>query len=114
MTTLLHNPRCSKSRAAKALLEEAGVQFDVREYLKEPLTAAELADLHAALGRAVAEWTRFGEAEAKEAGIAKDSTDEELLDAMAAHPKLMERPILIVADRAVVGRPPEDVLGLVK
>ncbi len=112
MATLLHNPRCSKSRQAKALLEEAGVDFTVREYLKDPLGAAELADLHARLGRPVAEWTRFGEDEAKDAGVTKASSDAELLAAMAAHPKLMERPILIAGDGAVVGRPPENVVAL--
>ncbi len=112
MATLLHNPRCSKSRAARALLEDAGVEFDVREYLKQPLSAVELQDLHAKLGRPVAEWTRFAEAEAKDAGVSKGSGDAALLAAMAAHPKLMERPILIVGDRAIVGRPPEAIRDL--
>ncbi|MGB0651879.1 MAG: arsenate reductase family protein [Thermoplasmatota archaeon] len=107
---LLHNPRCSKSRAAKTLLEERGIAFEVRDYLKEPLDLAELTDLHAKLGRPVAQWVRFGEAEAKENGIQKDAGDEALLAAIAAHPKLLERPILVDGARAAVGRPGPEAL----
>ncbi len=106
---LLHNPRCSKSRAAKAILEESGVNFEERLYLENPLSRKELAELHAKLDRPVIEWARKGEQAFKDAGLSKDDADGKLLDAMAAAPILMERPIAIRGDRAVVGRPPEDI-----
>ena len=109
---LLHNPRCSKSRATRALLEERGVEFQERRYLDEPLSRAELEDLAKRLGRPVGEWVRRKEAAFSEAGLAADASDDAIFEAMAAHPILMERPILIRGPRAAVGRPPEDVLAL--
>ncbi len=109
---LLHNPRCSKSRAALALLEERGVSFSERRYLEDSLSRSELDDLRARLDRPVAEWVRKGEAAFAEAGLEGASTEEALLDAMAKHPILLERPIAIRGKRAVVGRPPENVLDL--
>jgi arsenate reductase len=109
---LLHNPRCSKSRAAKALLEERGVPFEVRLYLEAPLTRAELAALARRLGRPAREWVRRGEAAFAAAGLRPDSDEDAVLDAIAAHPELLERPILVHGERAVVGRPPERVLDL--
>lgn len=105
---LLHNPRCSKSRAAVALLEEQKAQFEVREYLKEPLSLDELRILKKRLGRPAAEWLRWGQDEAK--SLDKKATDMELLQAMAEHPILIERPILIKGDRALVGRPGPEAL----
>jgi arsenate reductase len=110
---LLHNPRCSKSRAARALLEERGVAFAERRYLEEPLSRAELGELRKKLGRPAREWARTGEAAWSEAGLGPASNDDAILDAMARHPILVERPILVGAERAVVGRPPEAVLALV-
>lgn len=110
---LLHNPRCSKSRAARALLEARGVDFEERRYLEEPLSREELAELRRRLARPPGEWVRRGEAAYAEAGLEADSTEAAVLDAMAAHPILIERPIAIAAGRAVVGRPPEQVLTLV-
>ena len=107
--TLLHNPRCSKSRQALALLEASGVELTVRRYLDEPLSRAELAALQGRLGGPVVAWTRTKEAVFREAGLSRDAGDDQLLDAMAAHPILMERPVAILGDRAVVGRPPERV-----
>ncbi len=108
---LLHNPRCSKSRGALALLEERGVDHEVREYLKEPLSLDELRILKKRLRRPVAEWLRWGQDEA--AGLLRTAPEMELLQAMAASPILMERPILILGDEAVVGRPgPEALLAL--
>jgi arsenate reductase len=109
---LLHNPRCSKSRAAKALLEERGAHFTERRYLEQPLSRAELAELRTRLGRPVAEWTRRQEEAYRAAGLAADASEEALLAAMAANPILMERPILLRGRRAVPGRPPERVLEL--
>ena len=109
---LLHNPRCSKSRAARALLEERGVDFEERRYLEDPLSRSELEDLAQRLGRPPAEWSRSGEAAWSEAGLPADPDADALLAALAAHPVLLERPILIVGARAVVGRPPDRVLAL--
>ncbi|HEX7132284.1 MAG TPA: arsenate reductase (glutaredoxin), partial [Iamia sp.] len=108
-TTIWHNARCSKSRQAKALLEEMGVEADVREYLKEPPTRAELIALLAALGlddpRAI---VRTGEDAYKQLGLA-DATADELIDAIVDNPILLERPIVVRNGSAVIGRPPEDV-----
>lgn len=109
---LLHNPRCSKSRATLALLEERGVAFEVRAYLEDPLSPDELQSLGERLGKPVREWVRSKEEPYTEAGLSRASSEAELIAATAAHPILMERPILIRGDRAIVGRPPEDVLAL--
>lgn len=107
---LLHNPKCSKSRAARALLEERGVAFVERRYLEEPLSREELQELGRRLDRPVREWLRAKEA--REAGVDPGADETALLDAMASRPILMERPILVRGARAVVGRPPEKVLEL--
>ena len=109
---LLHNPRCSKSRAAKALLEARGVAFVERRYLEEPLSLEELRDLAGRLGGSVSAWVRKGEDAFAAAGLDAGASDDALLRAMAAHPVLIERPILVRGARAVVGRPPERVLDL--
>jgi arsenate reductase len=109
---LIHNPRCSKSRAAKELLEARGVPFELRLYLEDPLSRAELGDLRKRMGRPCREWVRRGEDAYKEAGLGAESDDKALLDAIAAHPALLERPILVRGARAVVGRPTENLLEL--
>jgi arsenate reductase len=110
--TIYHNPRCSKSRAALALLQERKVPLRIVEYLKDPPSRAELAGLRKKLGLAPAEWIRKNESEFKDAGLTANSPDDKLLDAMATHPILIERPIAVRGDRAIVGRPPERVLEL--
>lgn len=110
---LLHNPRCSKSRKLRELLEERGVAFQERLYLDQPLSRDELDDLAERLGRPAAEWVRKGEAAFGERGLGAGSSEAELLDAVAAEPILLERPILLRGERARVGRPPEDALELV-
>ena len=112
--TIYHNPRCSKSRSALALLQERKVPLQIVEYLKEPPTRAELAGLRRKLGLAPSEWMRKGESEYKAAGLGANSSEDKLLDAMAKHPILIERPIVVSGDQAVVGRPPERVLELLK
>ena len=109
---LLHNPRCSKSRAAKGLLEDRGIAFEERLYLEDALSRAELGELAQRLGRPAGEWVRGGEGAYAESGLGPGSDEGALLDAMAAHPILIERPILVRGARAVVGRPPENVLEL--
>ena len=111
---LWHNPRCSKSRAAKALLEERGVTFRERRYLDDPPTAAELDAVLRALGREPWEVARLGEPVAAELGLRDAPRDRAAwIAAMVAHPVLIERPVLVAEDgRAALGRPPEHVLRL--
>jgi arsenate reductase len=110
MTDLfLHNPRCSKSRAALALVRDAGVELPVRESLREPLSIDELRDGVRLLGVRPIEIVRRGEAEFMALGLGGGTPDEEVLRAMAEHPILIERPIVVRGGRAVVGRPPEVV-----
>ena len=109
---LLHNPKCSKSRATLALLEERGVAFDTRLYLEDPLSESELRSLGERLGREPVEFTRTKQAEFGEAGLSKESEGAEILAAMAKTPILMERPVVLRGNRAAIGRPPEDVLAL--
>ena len=109
---LLHNPRCSKSRAAHALLTERGVRFRERRYLEEPLSRPELEVLAARLGLPPSAWVRKAEEAYAAAGLDAGASDDAILDAMAAHAILIERPILVAGERAVVGRPPERVLEL--
>lgn len=109
--TLLHNPRCSKSRQALALLEERGVEVAVRRYLDEPLDEAELRALIDRLESGVERLVRTKEAEWK--ALSADASDpEQVIRAILAHPKVMERPIADDGQRAMIGRPPEDILAL--
>lgn len=105
-----HNPRCSKSRQALALLDESGVEKDVVKYLEENPDKETIKKLLKMLGFTSArELMRTKEAIYKELGL-KDETDEEkLIEAMVTHPKLIERPIIIKGDKAIIARPPEKV-----
>ncbi|WP_050603307.1 arsenate reductase (glutaredoxin) [Ruegeria sp. 6PALISEP08] len=107
-----HNPRCSKSRAGLALLEENGAQITVRKYLEDAPSADELRAAHAALGLPVIDMVRSGEKRFKELGLTKTASDDELIRAMAANPILIERPLAIARDKAAIGRPPENLLIL--
>ncbi|HSX71651.1 MAG TPA: arsenate reductase (glutaredoxin) [Pseudomonas sp.] len=111
--TLYHNPRCSKSRGALELLEARGLTPTVVRYLETPPSAEELRALLAKLGIGPRDLLRTGEDEYKALNLADASLgDERLIAAMVAHPRLIERPILVAGDRAVIGRPPEKVLEL--
>ncbi|MCV2402992.1 arsenate reductase (glutaredoxin) [Marinomonas sp. C2222] len=114
MTTIYHNPRCSKSRQTLQLLEENNIQADVRLYLQDTPSKEELETLLAQLGISPLELMRTKEAVYKELGLTKDSSDVERLQAMQDHPKLIERPIVIHNNKAKLGRPPENVLELFK
>ncbi len=110
-----HNPRCSKSREALALLHDAGVEPTVRRYLDDPPTAAELRRVLAMLGIEPWQVVRFGEQVARDLGL-RDRPREDpdaWIDLLAAHPRLIERPIVVADDGAVLGRPPDRVLALV-
>lgn len=110
--TIWHNPRCSKSRQTLALLEEKGITPDVRLYLEDSPSADEIKAMLAKLSmddpRAL---MRTKEAEYKEQNLA-DVSGDALVTAMAATPKLIERPIVVNGDQAAIGRPPESVLGI--
>lgn len=110
--TLYHNPRCSKSRQAKQLLEEKNVEFTVREYLKEPLSASELKTLIKTLGIDAHALLRTKESEYKELTLSPQSTAKEIIDAMVESPKLMERPVLVTNKGARIGRPTEALLEI--
>lgn len=110
--TLYHNPRCSKSRSALALLEERGLAPRVVEYLRTPPDRSEIAALVRKLGIPAEQLVRTGEAVFKESYAGRTLTDAQWIDAMAEHPILIERPIAVAGERAVVGRPPERVLEL--
>jgi len=110
MTDLfLHNPRCSKSRAALALVRDAGVELPVREYLHDPLSIDELRRIVKLLGVRPIDIARRGEPQYAALGLNDATPDDDVLRAMAEHPILIERPIVVRGGRAVVGRPPEKV-----
>lgn len=107
-----HNPRCSKSRQGLALLEEKGAALTVRKYLEDAPSLAELQAVQAALGVAAVAMMRTGEKTFKELGLSKVADDATLLQAMADHPILIERPLGMSGDKAVIGRPPENLFKL--
>ncbi len=110
---LYHNPRCSKSRNALELLEQRGLTPSVVRYLETPPSADELKQILARLGISPRQLLRSGEEDYKTLNLADPTlTDEQIIDAMVAHPKLIERPILVAGDVAVIGRPPEKVLEI--
>ena len=114
MITLYHNPRCSKSRDALTLLREQGQEPEVILYLETPLTAKSLKALLAKLGIGARDLMRKGEDAYKELNLADTTLSEAvLIKAMVENPKLIERPIAINGDKAVIGRPPENVLQVI-
>ncbi len=109
-TTIFHNPRCTKSRQTLALLQARGVDPDVVLYLDSPPDAAALRDLLTKLDLPASALVR--KKEHRELGLDPTDDDDELVRRMAAHPRIIERPIVVRGDRAVLGRPPENVLKL--
>ncbi|MBQ1782425.1 MAG: arsenate reductase (glutaredoxin) [Gammaproteobacteria bacterium] len=111
--TLYHNPRCSKSRCALELVRERGVEPNIIPYLDQPPERATLEALVRLTGVAsVRELMRTKEDEYKVLNLASINDEQALLDALVAHPRLLERPIAVAGDKAVVARPPERVLEL--
>lgn len=112
--TILHNPRCSKSRKTLAIIREHGEEPEIIEYLKAPPSAAALLELGAKLGAPLASVLRRGEDEYRDAEDLPDETDDAALaDWLSTHIRVLERPIVVSDDgRAVIGRPPENVLEL--
>ena len=113
MITIYHNPRCSKSRQGLEVLKESGKDFKVREYLKEPVSEEELSEVLNKLGMAPIELVRTEEKIWKENYKGKDLSDKELIRVMTEHPKLIQRPIVIKDDAAVVGRPASNITELI-
>lgn len=112
--TIYHNPRCSKSRETLALLEQKGCDLDVIEYLKTPPSVAKLDALLKAMDKEPLEVIRTKEAVFKELGLSKSDQRprQEWLKLMVKHPVLIERPIVVKGNKAAMGRPPENVLGI--
>lgn len=108
--TIWHNPRCSKSRDTLALLQQQGLEPTIVEYLKTPPSAAQIDAVLKTLGIEPRELMRKGEAEY--ADVPANATRQQLIDAMATTPKLIERPVVIYGKKAAIGRPPEAVLAI--
>ena len=106
---ILHNNRCSKSRCALEILEDKGVDMEIINYLEDTPSKSDLKAILAKLGLKAVEIIRKGENDYKENFKGKDLSEDEWLDAMIQYPKLIERPIIINGDKAVIGRPPENV-----
>ncbi len=111
--TLYHNPRCSKSRAALALLEERGIQATIIHYLDTPLNAQQLSALLDKLNLSARQLMRKGESVYSEMNLDHQNlTEAELIDAMVQAPILIERPVLVVGQRAAIGRPLENLIEI--
>lgn len=113
--TMYHNPRCSKSRETLSLLAEQGIEPDIVEYLKTPPDAAQLEEILYLLGLEPRALLRTGEAEYQELGLDDAGLGpEQLIQAMVEHPKLIQRPIVLANGKAALGRPPEQVLEILR
>jgi len=109
---IYHNPRCSKSRKTLAIIREKGEEVEIVEYLNNPPNKIELKEVLKKLGMKPGQIIRKGEAIYKENYKGKSYTDEEWIEIMANNPILMERPIVVKGNKAVMGRPPENVIDL--
>ena len=110
---IYHNSRCSKSRGTLELLQARGIEPEVVNYLDTPPSVDDLKDLLRLLGRTPRQLLRTGEAEYRDLGLDDPALgDDAVLQAMAAHPKLIERPIVVAGGKAAIGRPPEAVLAI--
>ncbi len=114
MIKIYHNPRCRKSREGLAILESKGVDFEVIKYLDTPLDFDELLSIISKLGISPMALVRKNEAIWKESFKGKELSDSEVIQAMVDNPKLIERPIVVNQDKAVLGRPPENIDLIVK
>ncbi|MCG6970461.1 MAG: arsenate reductase (glutaredoxin) [Gammaproteobacteria bacterium] len=110
---IYHNPRCSKSRQTLSLIEERGIQPEIVEYLIHPPNKSQLINILRQLGMKPRDLIRKNEPEYKQNNLDDTAlTDEQLIEAMIQHPKLIERPIVVSNNKAVLGRPPENVLEI--
>ncbi len=110
--TIWHNPRCSKSRQTLELLQENGIDPVVRHYLTDPPSADDILAVGKKMDQPISELTRQGEKIFKDLGLSLDGDDAVLAAALAAHPVLIERPIVMTETKAAIGRPPESVLDI--
>jgi len=111
---IYHNPRCSKSRETLALLEQNGVTPEIIEYLKDVPSVDDIKQLLTMLNfDSARQLIRTKETIYKELALSTENDESKLIDAMIAHPKLIERPIVVNGDKAAVGRPPENVLAII-
>jgi arsenate reductase len=109
---IYHNPRCSKSRATLALLQEKGIEPKIIQYLETPPSEGELDSILNKLGKQPEDLMRTGEDEYKEHVKGKDLSRAEAIALMVQYPRIIERPVVINGDKAAVGRPPESVLDI--
>ena len=109
---IYHNPRCSKSRQTLALIQENGITPEIIEYLNLPISTSELTSLLEMLNIKPIQLVRKSEQIWKENFKGKDLSDDEIVGAMVKYPKLIERPIVVEKRKAIIGRPPENVLSL--
>lgn len=113
MITIYHNPRCSKSREGLVLLEKSEKDFEVIKYLESLLNEEELKTIISKLGIKPIDLIRTNEAIWKSDYKAKELTDQQIIKAMVKHPKLIERPIVVNGNKAVIGRPKEQILKII-
>ena len=112
--TIFHNPRCSKSRSSLAILNEQGLEPEIRLYLENPPSAEELTSILAMLDISARDLLRKGESDYKALNLGNpDVSETEIIKAMTEYPKLIERPIVIKDGKAAIGRPPEIILELI-
>ena len=111
---IYHNNRCSKSRCGLEILNNSKQDFEVVDYIKNPLSEVEIKDILKKLDFSPIQLIRKNEAIWKENYKGKDLSDSEIIKAMSAHPKLIERPIVVKGDKAVIGRPSENISALLK
>jgi arsenate reductase len=110
---MYHNPRCSKSRQTLALLQERGIEPQIIEYLSQPPSKSQLKKILSLLGMQPRDLMRKNEAQYKDNHLDDPSlSKDQLIDAMIQHPKLIERPIVVVGEKAALGRPPENILEI--
>lgn len=112
--TIYHNPRCSTSRKTLELIRERGIEPEIILYLESPPSLADLKRLLSALGLPASKIVRVKEAEYAESGLTNASSDTAILKAISKYPKLLERPIVTNGERAVLGRPPENIITLLR
>ena len=111
---IYHNPRCSKSRQTLQLLREAGIEPTIVEYLKTPLAKEQLRNISQLLGLRPKDFVRKTEKDFKDNHLSKSlEDDDKILEAMSLFPKIIERPIVVLGEEAVIGRPPENVQKLI-
>ncbi|MFD2697054.1 arsenate reductase (glutaredoxin) [Mesonia sediminis] len=109
MIKIYHNPRCSKSREGLAILQESGQDFQIVKYLNQPLREEEIKDLLKALGCDPIDLVRTNEKIWKEEFKGKELSKDQIIKAMHDNPKLIQRPIVMQKDKAIIARPPEKI-----